>query len=168
MFVIKYWYKKIKVTIKHWSLGTIVHILTRRFQRHKDVVSIFISDDLKKSVSKTSLNFLVSIILPRHQRRGVTFFFVLEFFFLCCCYCCWFNTLFSIRELKIYWRCWLVFVAILLHFYPFQGEDEDLTIYGCFGIYISFMVILWRFDFEFQNHELRLGSHRNTYSYIGI
>ena len=118
MFVIKYWYKKIKVTIKHWSLGTIVHILTRRFQRHKDVVSIFISDDLKKNVSKTSLNFLVSIILPRHQRRGVTFFFVLEFFFLCCCYCCWFNTLFSIRELEIYWRCWLVFVAIFIAFLP--------------------------------------------------
>ena len=106
----------------------------------------------KKMVSKTSLNFLVSIILPRHQRRGVTFFFVLEFFFLCCCYCCWFNTLFSFRELKIYWRCWLVFVAILLHFYPFQGEDEDLTIYGCFGIYISFMVILWRIVFEIPNY----------------
>ena len=72
----------------------------------------------EKMVSKTSLNFLVSIILPRHQRRGVTFFFVLEFFFLCCCYCCWFNTLFSFRELKIYWRWWLVFVAIFIAFLP--------------------------------------------------
>ena len=163
--MIKYWYKKIKVTIKHWSLGTIVHILTRRFQRHKDVVSIFISDDLKKSVSKTSLNFLVSIILPRHQRRGVTFFFVLEFFFLCCCYCCWFNTLFSIRELKIYWRCWLVFVAIFIAFLPvsrWRWRSYYLwVLWHLYILYGNFMKI------RFRNSKLCI-EFAVHYSYISI
>ena len=120
-----------------------------------------------KNVSKTSLNFLDSIILPRHQRRGVTFFFVLEFFFLCCCYCCWFNTLFSFRELKIYWRCWLVFVAIFIAFLPvsrWRWRSYYLwVLWHLYILYGNFMKI------RFRNSKLCIEFKFAVYcSYIGI